>query len=123
MAEVEIEAFNALRRLLAAVSTEAVAAADEAAAEVYLSAASAAAPVAEHESGSSARAAAGERGDRPGGPSKLLSSQQGNIAHRIFVGPTKKKGFYGYFLERGWTATGPKRRARTATATTHSQRE
>jgi hypothetical protein len=37
------------------------------------------------------------------------------------VGPDKKKGFYGYFVDKGWLAGGPHRRKRASTATTHSQ--
>ena len=123
MAESEIEAFAALRNLLAAVSTEAVAAADQAAAEVYLRAAIAAAPVATRNDASHPPGQLRESIEIVGSDkTKLLSSMQGDVTRRIFVGPTKKKGFYGYFVERGWTATGPKRRARAATNTTHSQR-
>ena len=123
MAEVEIEAFSALHRLLAAVSNEAVAAADEAAAQVFLAAARSAAPVTSavhpgHPPGQLQRSVAIVRSAN----TKMLSSMQGNVAPRIFVGPTKKAGFYGYFVERGWTATGPKRRERAATNTTHSQK-
>jgi len=122
MAESEIEAFNALRKVLSAVSIEAVGAADEAAAEVYLRAAVAAAPIGpgnkEHPSGQLRESIAIVRSNR----TALLSSQQGGVGPRVFVGPTKKKGYYGYFIEHGWIATGPKRRGRIATNATHSQR-
>ena len=122
MAESEIEAFNALHRLLAATSSEAVTAADQAAAQVFLAAGQTAAPVTQeknpdHPPGQLRQSVAIITSNK----TKMLSSMQGNVSQRIFVGPTKKLGFYGYFVEQGWTATGPKRRERPATNTTHAQ--
>ena len=122
MAESEIEAFNALHRLLAATSSEAVTAADEAAAQVFLSSAQGAAPVTEephpgHPPDQLRESVSIVRSNK----TKMLSSMQGNVSQRIFVGPTKRKGYYGYFVEQGWTATGPKRRERPAANTTHAQ--
>jgi len=122
MAESEIEAFNALHRLLAATSSEAVTAADEAAAQVFLSSARGAAPVTGeqhpgHPPGQLRESVAIVRRAK----TRMLSSMQGNVSQRIFVGPTKRQGYYGYFVEQGWTATGPKRRERPATNTTHAQ--
>ena len=33
---------------------------------------------------------------------------------RILIGPEKRKGFYGYFLAKGWIPTGPRRRRRVS---------
>jgi hypothetical protein len=132
MAETEIEAFNALKRLLEAASNEAAAEAIEAAASVYLEAAKAAAPVgsdsnnpwskgfgrnASHSSGQLRESIQIIGTDK----SKLLSSLQGNVSQRVFVGPEKKKGYYGFFVEKGHNTAGPHRIKRTANRTTHSQ--
>ena len=60
-----------------------------------------------------------------------------NPRRRLLIGPTKKKGFYGFFLDKGWRhPLGPRvtlstrrgkvfttgRRARPAYGNTHSQR-
>jgi hypothetical protein len=103
--------FNRLRRLLEATRAEAVPAAEEAAAQVYLQAARAAAP---RKSGRLADSIQIVRGRTRGA---LSESGQ-----RLFVGPEKKKGYYGYFLEKGYVSVGSRRRKRAATATTHSQR-
>jgi hypothetical protein len=39
---------------------------------------------------------------------------------RLLVGPGKRKGFYGFFLQKGWTWS-KGRRKRSATGNTHSQ--
>ena len=112
MANTGSEEFDALIRLLRATSAEAVPAAENAAALVYQNAATAAAP---HKTGqlrSSVKIIEG----RP------LKTLMGDTRRRLFVGPEKRKGYYGFFLEKGWTATGRRRRARVATASTHSQR-
>lgn len=44
-----------------------------------------------------------------------------DLGIRLKVGPTRRKGFYGYWLEEGWKATGRHRRARKASGTTHGQ--
>jgi hypothetical protein len=129
MAEVEIKDFNDLVKLLKGASAEAVPAAVDAAAAVYLEAARAAAPVSQarqqfknlpaHPSGQ-LRASIKVIGGRQ---TRLLSSAQGNIARRVFVGPEKKTGYYGYLVEKGYTAMGGAgRKARKAKGGTHSQR-
>lgn len=58
-----------------------------------------------------------------GRPTKDLTSQTISVG-RLLVGPDKKTGFYGYFLEKGWkrsTTFSSKRIKRAATQTTHSQ--
>jgi hypothetical protein len=123
MAETEIEAFNALKRLLEAASTEAAAAAIDAAANVYLEAARAAAPVgssrkSHHSSGQLRQSIQIIKSNK----TKMLSSMQGNISQRVFVGPEKRKGYYGFFVEKGHKTAGPHRIGRQSTRTTHSQR-
>ena len=115
MAGTGSDEFDALIRLLRATSAEAVPAAENAAAIVYRDAA--------------VHAAAGHsKSGQLASSIKIIEGRPqkgvlaGEIRNRLFVGPDKKKGFYGYFLEKGWTATGPKRRGRKATMTTHSQR-
>jgi hypothetical protein len=39
---------------------------------------------------------------------------------RLLVGPDKKKGFYGFFLQKGWIWSKGRRR-RAASGNTHSQ--
>lgn len=131
MAQIEIEAFQSLIKLLEATSAEAIPAAQNAAAQVYQQAARSAAPVE-----TSGNPFGKNRNVTPKHPGQLLESVKiiqgreikklamgkGQPLRRLFVGPEKKKGFYGYFLEHGWTATGPKRRERTATKNTHSQK-
>ena len=40
---------------------------------------------------------------------------------KLVIGPERKTGFYGFFLEHGWRSAGSKRIARKGTKTTHSQ--
>ena len=125
MAETEIEAFNALRRLLVATSTEAVEAADMAAADVYYRIIQGAAPVLKADTPSPGHPAGQLRASVKiikSARTKLLSTMQGNVTPRIFVGPEKRAGYYGFFIEHGWVATGPRRRQRAAVGNTHSQR-
>lgn len=35
----------------------------------------------------------------------LTTTGQQNIIGRLLIGPEKRKGFYGFFLERGWNLT------------------
>jgi HK97 gp10 family phage protein len=111
MAGIEADEFGALVKMLESIPEEAVPAAQDAAAEVFKAAAIAAAPV---ESG------------QLKGSIKIFKSKNRNLTGREFtrvlIGPEKKKGYYGFFLEKGWTATGPKRRGRKATKSAHSQR-
>ena len=111
MAGIEADEFNALAKLLRATSAEAVPVAEDAAAQVYLQAAKSAAPRRTGQLQQSIKVIEGK-------PRRTL---MGDTRNRLFVGPEKKKGYYGYFVEKGWTATGPKRRKRGATMTTHSQ--
>lgn len=107
-----MDEFEALIHLLRATSAEAVPAAENAAAVVYRDAARAAAP---RRSGQLASSIAVIEG-RP------LRTLMGDTRRRLFVGPEKKKGYYGYFIEKGYTATGGRRRRRPATETTHGQK-
>jgi hypothetical protein len=123
MAETEIGAFNALIRLLEAASTEAAAAAIDAAANVYLEAARSAAPIgtslkSSHPPGQLRESIRVIKSNK----SSLFSSLQGNVTQRVFVGPEKKTGYYGYFVEKGHKTAGRRRIARRATQTGHSQR-
>jgi len=91
MAESEFEAFNALRRLLVSIPKEAVPAAEDAAAQVYLNAAIAAAP---RKTGTLAGSIKIIEG-------KIRATLSGDV-RRVFVSPEKRKGYYGFFLEKGW---------------------
>ena len=106
------DAFEGLAELLRGAATEAVVAAEDAAAKVYRQAISAAAPRDSGQLAGSIRTF--ESRDR-----KVLT---GNNRKRVLVGPDKPKGYYGFFLDRGYTATGPYRLVRKAHGTTHSQR-
>jgi hypothetical protein len=44
----------------------------------------------------------------------------GSPRRRLLIGPGKKKGFYGFFLQKGWVWS-KGRRKRTASGNTHSQ--
>ena len=44
----------------------------------------------------------------------------GSPRRRLLIGPGKKKGFYGFFLQKGWIWS-KDRRKRAATGNTHSQ--
>lgn len=93
------EEFDALIRLMRETSEEAVLAAEDAAAEVYRSVIQAAAP---HRTGQLEASVKIIEG-RPG---KGLT---GDTRRRLFVGPEKKKGYYGYWGEHGWKhPIGPK---------------
>ena len=122
MAKTELDAFGELMAILKAASTEGVDAAQEAAAQVFLKAAIAAAPV-----------AISSETNRPSGQLKSsiaivkgidklgISSGIYGSTVRLLVGPTKKKGFYGYFVEHGHKTAGPHRIKRAASGNTHSQ--
>lgn len=53
---------------------------------------------------------------------KGLTTSAKTAVLRMLIGPEKKTGYYGYFLAKGWKSSGSRRRKRTATASTHSQR-
>jgi hypothetical protein len=100
MAGVEIRGFEELKRnaerLGKAIAEEAVTADEDAAANVVKSAGEAAAPRKSGQLESSVRIFEGV--DR-----KALS---GSIRRRLLIGPEKRKGFYGYFVDVGWNASG-----------------
>ena len=100
MAGVEIRGFEELRRnaerLGKAIAEEAVTAAEDAAAKVVRAAVESAAPRKSGQLESSVRIFEGV--DR-----KALT---GSIRRRLLIGPEKRKGFYGYFLDVGWNIRG-----------------
>jgi hypothetical protein len=102
MPGVEIKGFEELRRnaerLGKAIAEEAVTAAEDAAARVVREAVVSAAPRKSGQLQSSVRIFEGI--DR-----KALT---GSIRRRLLIGPEKRKGFYGYFVDGGWN-TGGKR--------------
>lgn len=96
-----VDPFQALQKLLSSTMREAVPAAEDAAARKYRSAAAAAAPVASGQLRGSIKIV--EAKDK----TRLYVGKgdgAGILRRRLFVGPEKKKGFYGYFVERGWNA-------------------
>lgn len=124
------DAFQALRDLLAETAIEAIPAAEVAAARVFRDAARAAAPVQTvvnsrvgvmYDSGQLKRSINIIEGkDR----SQLFVTPEMGPSprrRRLFVGPEKKKGYYGFFLEKGHKTAGSKRVKRKSTSTTHSQ--
>lgn len=113
MAGTGSDEFDALIRLLRATSAEAVPVAENAAAVVYRDAAIAAAPRKSGQLAASIKVIEG----RP-----LKGTLTGETRKRLFVGPEKRKGYYGYFVEKGHRSAGPKRIGRTAKGNTHSQR-
>ncbi len=100
MAGVEIRGFEELRRnaerLGKAIAEEAVTAAEDAAARIIKSAVESAAPRKSGQLASSVRIFEGI--DR-----KALT---GSIRRRLLIGPEKRKGFYGYFVDVGWNIQG-----------------
>jgi hypothetical protein len=114
MAGVEIRGFQELVRNCNYLSKEvlerALQAAEDAAAQVVRQAVESAAP---RKTGPLAESINVFEGiDR-----KALS---GSPRRRLLVGPGKKKGFYGFFLQKGWIWS-KGRRKRAATRNTHSQ--
>lgn len=106
----------ALRDMLMGVSKEAIVAAEDAAAKVFLRAARAAAPVDSGQLRSSIKIIEGK-------DKTVLAVEQGqSTRRRLFVGPEKKKGYYGFFVEKGHRTAGRKRIGRVASGNTHSQR-
>lgn len=118
MASIEFEAFRALRDLIAATATEAIPAAEVAAARVFRNAARAAAPVQ-----TVVKSRAGVAYDSAQLKSSIsiiegkdksmlwVSADMGPSPRRrrLFVGPEKRKGYYGFFLEKGWQSSGKAR--------------
>jgi len=85
------EEFDALIKLMRATSEEAVPFAENAAAKVYKDAAIAAAPRRTGQLAASIKIIEGRR----------LRTLTGETRRRLFVGPEKRKGYYGYWLEKG----------------------
>jgi len=99
-----------IEHLSKVVQDEAIQAAEDAAAQVVKAAVEAAAP---HKSGQLASSA------------RIFESQDrkaltGQTRRRLLIGPEKKKGFYGFFLQKGWIRS-KGRRKRAASRNTHSQ--
>ena len=114
MAGVEIKGFQELVRncnyISKVILEKALQAAEDAAAQVVREAVESAAP---RKTGQLAESVDIFEGiDR-----KALT---GSPRRRLLVGPGKKKGYYGFFLEKGWTWSKGRRR-RVATGNTHSQ--
>jgi hypothetical protein len=114
MAGVEMKGFEELVRncsyLSKTVLEQALQAAEDAAAEVVRQAVESAAP---RKTGQLAESVAVFEGiDR--------TALSGSQRRRLLVGPDKRKGFYGFFLEKGWTWS-KGRRKRVATGNMHSQ--
>lgn len=131
MAGIEMKGFEELKRdverFSKTVQDEALTAAEEAAANAVVKIIEAVAPR--------------ETGDLAGSI-KIVESQDrqqmtGNPRKRLLIGPTKKKGYYGFFLDKGWRhPIGPRARlttrrgkvfltgrlARSASGNTRSQR-
>lgn len=116
MAGIEIRGFDELRRnterLCRAIEDEAVRAAEDAAAAVIKAAVRASAP---RRTGALAASVAVFEG-------KDRRALTGLTRRRLLVGPEKRKGYYGYFVEHGWLTAGSRRRARAAQASTHGQK-
>jgi len=114
MAGVEIKGFQELVRncnyLSKQVLEKALQAAEDTAAQVVRQAVESAAPRKTGQLAESAKVFEGI--DR-----KALS---GSARRRLLVGPDKKKGFYGFFLQKGWIWSKGRRR-RAASGNTHSQ--
>jgi hypothetical protein len=131
VAGIEMRGFEELKRdverFAKVVQEEALTAAEEAAANAVVKIIEAAAPR--------------KTGDLAGSVKivESLDRQQmtGNPRKRLLIGPTKKKGYYGFFLDKGWRhPIGPRARlmtrrgkvfltgrlSRLASGNTHSQR-
>jgi hypothetical protein len=109
---VGVEPFEGLVKLLRGASGEGLQAAQNAAAEVYRAAIAQAAP---RRTG----ALAGSVGIYRSVNRKQLT---GDNLERLLVGPGKKTGYYGFFIEKGWIATGRARRERSGAGRTHGQK-
>jgi HK97 gp10 family phage protein len=114
MAGIEMKGFEDLKRDIEkfskVVQDEAIQAAEDAAAQVVKAAVEAAAPRDTGQLASSIQVF--ESRDR-----KALTGQ---ARRRLLIGPEKKKGFYGFFLQKGWIWS-KGRRKRAASGNTHSQ--
>jgi hypothetical protein len=114
MAGIEMKGFEDLKRNIEqfskVVQDEAIQAAEDAAAKVVKTEVEAAAPRRSGQLASSVQIF--ESRDR-----KALTGQ---TRRRLLIGPEKKKGFYGLFLQKGWIWS-KGRRKRAATGNTQSQ--
>jgi hypothetical protein len=114
MAGIEMKGFEELKRNVIAfskiVQDEAIKAAEDAAAQVVKAAVEAAAPRDIGQLASSIQVF--ESQDR--------KSLTGQTRRRLLIGPEKKKGFYGFFLQKGWIWS-KGRRKKAASGNTHSQ--
>jgi hypothetical protein len=114
MAGIEMKGFEDLKRNVEqfsmVVQDEAIKAAEDAAAQVVKTTVETAAPRNTGKLASSVQVF--ESRDR-----KALTGQ---TRRRLLIGPDKRKGFYGFLLQKGWIWS-KGRRKRTATGTTHSQ--
>jgi hypothetical protein len=114
MAGIEMKGFEDLKRNVEqfskVVQDEAIQAAEDAAAKVVKTEVEAAAPRDTGQLASSIQVF--ESRDR-----RALTGQ---TRRRLLIGPEKKKGFYGFFLQKGWIWSRG-RRKRAASGNTHSQ--
>jgi hypothetical protein len=115
MAGVEIKGFQELVRncnyLSKVVLETALQAAEDAAAETVTQAVKSAAP---RKSGQLAESIDVFEGiDR--------TALTGSSRRRLLIGPGKKMGYYGFFLEKGWTWSKGRRSREAAARNTHSQ--
>jgi hypothetical protein len=131
MAGIEMKGFEDLKRDIErfskVVQVEALTAAEEAAANAVVKIVEAAAPRKTGDLADSVKIV--ESRDR--------QQMTGNSRRRLLIGPTKRKGYYGFFLDKGWRhPVGPRARlatrsgkvfltgrlARPVSGNTHSQR-
>ena len=115
MAGVEIKGFQELVRncnyLSKVVLEKALQAAEDAAAEAITQAVKSAAP---RKSGQLVESIGVFEGiDR--------TALTGSSRRRLLIGPGKKMGYYGFFLEKGWTWSKGRRSRKAAARNTHSQ--
>ena len=108
MARTDVEdAFAKLGHLLKTATPKAITAARKAAADVYVRAATHAAPVQSGQLKKSIKVIKG-RADAYG-------------EYRLYVGPEKKTGYYGRFVEKGHKTAGRHRVKRKGSKTAHNQ--
>ena len=107
------DAFGGLALLLKSGSGPAVKAAQDAAAKVYVRAAKAAAP---RDSGQLEQSITVSRVLDPGYSAEV--GQRDNVR----VGPSQRRGYYGYFIEKGHRTAGPHRVNRDTGRAAHRQR-
>jgi hypothetical protein len=117
-AKVEFRGLDRLREAFDAftekVEDEAVTAAEDAAAAVFRQEIQAAAPRRTGQAAASVEIVESRSRDR-----LAISTPAGARTARLFVGPTKRKGFYLFFVDQGWKWT-KGRRKRTGEPRAHS---